>query len=257
MRSILPRLRSLTTLSALLLIVSTEFASAQELAYPDKPPSENWFVDDADLIRPTDRDRINEIAQTLWSEQQIPIYVVTIPSLATYNRLGSPITIEYYAHELFNSWGIGSERRNFGMLLLVSLGDRKARIELGASWGVTYNVQAQQLMNTQIIPAFKRNDYSAGILAGVTGMDAMARGLELPRPKQPWWVLPLVIGGFLLIVGVIISLFRSGRKGWGFALLGALVILLFFFLKAAAASRGSGAGFGGGSSGGGGATGSW
>ncbi len=110
--------------------------------------------------------------------------MVTIPSLANYNRLDSPITIEYYAYELFNEWGIGSERRNFGMLLLVSLGDRKARIELGASWGVTYNVDAQKVMNTMIIPAFKQSDYSAGILAGVTGMDSMARGLGVPASSS-------------------------------------------------------------------------
>lgn len=85
----------------------------------------------------------------------------------------------------------------------------------------------------------------------------MARGLGLPKPTQPWWILPLFFIGLVLVIGVIVSLFKSGRKGWGWALIAALGILIIILLKIAAASGGSGGGFGGGSSGGGGATGSW
>ena len=88
-------------------------------------------------------------------------------------------------------------------------------------------------------------------------MDAMARGLQLPKAKQPWWVMPLFVGFLLLAVGTIVSLFKSGRTGWGWALLIALGALLFFLLRAAAKGGGSGGAFGGGSSGGGGASGSW
>lgn len=239
------------------ILLSTGNATAQELVFPDKPPNENWFVDEANLIEAEDRDRIEAIADSLWREEQIPVYVVTIRSIAGYNPSGEPVSIEVYANELFNSWGIGSQERNYGMLLLVSLGDRKARIQLGASWDFSYNVQAQRIMNSLIIPHFKRDDYSLGIVDGVRGMDAMARGLGLPRPTQPWWVLPLFLAGIALVIGVIISLFKSGRKGWGWALIIGLGVLLLFLLKAAASSGGSGGGFGGGSSGGGGATGSW
>ena len=112
-------------------------------------------------------------------------------------------------------------------------------------------------MDTLIIPEFKRGSYSPGILAGVRGLDSMARGLALPKEKVPWWIPVAFFGGIVLVVAVIISLFKSGRKGWGWALLAVLGVVLFFVLRAAASSRGSGGAFGGGSSGGGGATGSW
>ena len=143
------------------------------------------------------------------------------------------------------------------MLLLVSSGDRKARIELGADWGHEYDRDAQRVMDTLIIPNFKKQNFSGGILEGVRGLDAMARGLSLPKPKAPWWLLPLLIGGVVLTIGVIISLFKRGRSGWGWALIAALGVLIFFLLRAAVSSSGSGGAFGGGSSGGGGATGSW
>jgi len=234
-----------------------ELVTAQELIFPEKPPSEHWFVDEANMIQLEEQEKVDEIALAIWSDEEIPIYVVTIQSLATYNLSEGPINIEYYAQELFNTWGIGSPERNYGILLLVSRGDRKARIELGAAWGTSHNVQALRIMNSLITPHFKRDDYSIGILDGVRGLDAMARGLGLPKPTRPWWILPLFIIGLVLVIGVIVSLFKSGRKGWGWALIAALGILIIILLKIAAASGGSGGGFGGGSSGGGGATGSW
>ncbi|MFC1529629.1 TPM domain-containing protein [Gemmatimonadota bacterium] len=240
-----------------ILLLNPDSATAQELVFPEKPPTEHWFVDEAGLIGAEEQGQIDETALTLWQDEEIPVYIVTIRSIAGYNPSGEPVSIEVYANELFNAWGIGSQERNYGMLLLVSLGDRKARIQLGASWDFEYNVQAQRIMNTLIIPHFKKDDYSLGILDGVRGLDALARGLGLPKPTRPWWILPLFLVGIALVIGVIVSLFKSGRKGWGWAVIIGLGFLIVILLKIAAASGGSGGGFGGGSSGGGGATGSW
>lgn len=223
--------------------------------FPDKPPSEHYYVDEAGLIDVETGGRIDKTASALLAEESIPVYVVTISSLAAYDAV--TLSIEQYATELFDHWGIGWEDRNYGVLLLISSGDRKARIELGAGWGHEYDYQAQQVMNELIVPAFKRGDFSTGIADGVRGLDAMARGLALPERTAPWWVVPVFVGGLVLIVVMIINLFRSGRKGWAWALIGVLGVILFFIIRAMLSSSGSGGGFGGGSSGGGGATGSW
>lgn len=228
---------------------------AQQAGFPAKPASSSFYVDEAALIAPAEGQAINEVAKALLRDDQVPLIVVTIASLTAHNAAG--YTIERYAFELFNEWGIGSERRNYGMLLLVSKGDRRARIELGSGWGHSYNLQAQEVMNTLIIPGFKRGSYSEGILAGVRGMDALARGLALPKAKQPWWMIPLMLVALGLIIAVIVSLFKNGQKGWGWALIALLGVILFFMLRSAMRGGGSGGAFGGGSSGGGGASGSW
>ncbi len=226
---------------------------AQLGPYPERPDvaAGIWFVDEANLIAEADGAEITEIVSTLMADEQIPIIVATISSLAAHNAAG--YTIERYATALFNEWGIGSQRRNYGMLLLVSQGDRKARIELGANWGRSYDSDALRVMQGHIIPAFKRGQFSEGILAGVRGLDSMARGLGVPVPKRPWWVVPLFIVGAIAVVMVIVNLFKSGRKGWGWALIVGIGVVLFFMMRV----LGGGSSFGGGSSGGGGASGSW
>lgn len=243
--------RILPVLSILLLLAQ----DATALTFPEKPPDKDFFVDSVGLIKEEDKPILNEIAEKLLAEENIPIYVVTIASLAGQDAADFPI--ERYATELFNHWGIGFEDRNNGMLLLISSGDRKVRIELGADWGREYDYRAKQIMDDLIVPNFRRGDFSTGILDGVRGMEAMARGLELPKPTQPWWVLPLFILAVIGIVILIINLFKSGKSGWAWALIAFLGVAIFFLLRSAAASGGSGGGFGGGFSGGGGATGSW
>jgi len=223
--------------------------------FPDKPSKKHFYLDEARLIDPADGAEIDRIAAKLLREEQVPIIVVTIPSLATYGAEGW--SIERYATELFNHWGIGRQNRNYGILLLISQGDRRARIELGGAWGSSHNATAYDIMDKLIIPAFKKGQYSRGIVDGVRGLDAMARDLQLPKPKGSWWRLLVFVGLFVLGVGVAISLIKSGRKGWGWALLAALGVILFFVIRAAMSASGSGGAFGGGSSGGGGATGSW
>jgi uncharacterized protein len=228
--------------------------SAKAISFPDKPPEEDFFVDQARLLDESARETVNATAQELLQQERIPLFVVTILSLSAYHASGAGI--EQYARELFDHWGIGTQDRNYGILLLVSVGDRKARIELGAGFEHRYDGQADDIMQSLIVPAFKRGDYSTGITDGVRGLDAMARGLQLPKPTAPWWFWPLTIGGFIFLGVMIYNLFKSGRSGWAWALIAALAVALFFLLRTASSSGSSG-GFGGGSSGGGGATGSW
>lgn len=230
-------------------------AESSALEFPAKPPTTHFYVDAGNLLQPQDAQTIDRTALQLLNEQQIPIIVVTIPSLISYRA--ADLTVDQYATALFNHWGIGSQNRNYGILLLVSVADRKARIELGSGWGNAHDSDAQYVMDRIIVPSFKVGDYSGGIRAGVEALDKMARGLGLPLPRVPWWVLAAFVVVLVLLIVVIISLFRSGRKGWGWTLLVLLFGALFMLLRAASKNSGSGGSFRGGSSGRGGASGSW
>ena len=253
-----------------LLLVSTLVAmqalpaAAQE--FDLQPPGDREFISDkAGMLDETSITHIRAVCDKLLTDKATPIIVVTIDSMAQHG--GANMPIETFAALLFNQWQIGHAKLegqdwNTGILLLVSKGDRGARIELGAGWGRTENQTCQQIMNEYIIPQFKQGKFSAGIVSGVDALDKMARKLELPtRPRSAAeYIVPLVFFGLAIFTAV--SLYRRGASGWAWLLWGGVFTVIWLIMRNMAQSRGGGSGFsggsfGGGSSGGGGASGSW
>lgn len=215
---------------------------------PPRPAENGAVVEDlANVLSSEARTGIASILWGLLEDGKPPVVVVTVASLAGQS-------VEAYAGRLFDSWGIGQKGRNRGVLLLVAIGDRKARIELGASWGGGEHSASRQIMDSHIVPAFKRGDFDTGVLDGVRALDAMIRGESIPPPTPPWWFWPAVVLFFVAVTAIALSLFRSGRSGWGWAFLIAVGAFLFLVVRCVPRRGGS---FGGGFSGGGGVTGSW
>lgn len=265
-------LRLLCCLAAFIAFSETHLAVAQDgLIKLDPPGPREFILDNAGMLSPEDKEQIKKICDKLLTDKATPIIVVTIESMAEYG--GAGMQIESFATLLFNQWQIGvaeldGKSWNTGILLLVSRKDRRARIELGAYWRRDQDALARQIMNEQMVPYFKQDNYARGIVAGVENLDKMARGLELPKaPAQPLTTKHYVIGAIAvgLVIFTIVSLIRRGASGWAWLFWGALFAGIGFLLYTMATSRGgrsggggySGGSFGGGFSGGGGATGSW
>ena len=257
----MPAARELLLVLCFVLLASTARA---DITFPSRPAGDTAIVDEANLIQPADALAIDVLANDLRRDKGFPILVVTIRSLSSRGADGIPL--ESYARGLFDTWGIGRPDHNYGILLLVSPGDRKARIELGAAWSRSHDAVCQELMDGTIIPEFRAGRYSAGIRAGVEGLDKMARGERLPsKPSQPQAVGPstgilstigkscsmVILAPFIIIVSILNRLrrgiFGGSYGGYGGSSGG-------FFGGGGSSGGGS---FGGGFSGGGGASGSW
>lgn len=224
--------------------------------FPDRPGADSYIVDEAQVLDAETAQEVENTCRALRVQTEIPVIVVTIRSMAAHGAGGWEI--ERYASALFDHWGIGSPRYNRGMLLLISIDDRKARIEMGADWAHTKDGLAQEVMQRLIVPECRGGHYSKAVQAGVEGLDAIARDRPLPgRPLlkrmgdllgEAWrWLVKHII--WLIVPPVVVgnswwnyrrygTIFSPERdSGWGFG--------------------GGGGSFGGGFSGGGGATGSW
>lgn len=191
--------------------------------FPAAPPSGGIVVDEARLIAPLDQVDLEGLAIALRSERGYPITVVTIQSLSAYGATG--YTIERYASEMLKAWPADPERQGYGLTVLVSADDRQARIELGSAWRGTHDGRAREIVDRLIVPALRRGDLSKGILAGVRGLDAMGRGLRLPGEwfglmlpeplaflAQPWWLIPAIVVGVVLLIGSVTPFGRRRRK---------------------------------------------
>lgn len=233
----------------------------------DRPGPREFVLDKANLLDPAAKAKIQRECDKLLTDHATPIIVVTIPSIADVG--GGSLQIETVARLLFDQWQIGiakvgQEQKdwNTGILLLVSSGDRKARIELGAGWRRDNDQVSSQIMDERIIPYFKQGNYAAGIVSGVQALDDMARGKPLPTVPRPWWHFPVAAGALGLFAFTIISLVRHGANGWAWLFWGLVFSFVGYALYSMLTSSSSGGGFSGGSfgggfSGGGGATGSW
>jgi uncharacterized protein len=257
-------------ISVMCLLIASA-ASAVEIDLD--PPGDREFIRDlADLLDAPSEQQIRDVCDRLLTEMATPIIVVTIESMAQHG--GGGMRIETFATLLFDQWGIGlntleGQEWNTGILLLISRDDRKARIELGGGWGRREDELCRQIMDDLIIPEFKQGRFSEGIVAGVKGLDKMARKLELPARPRPWWHYLLIVGAVGLAIFTAVSLVRRGASGWAWLFWGVVFSTIGMILyeltqvSIGGGDRGGDGGgdgwgsFGGGSSGGGGATGSW
>ncbi|UCD58855.1 MAG: TPM domain-containing protein [Candidatus Hydrogenedentota bacterium] len=232
---------------------------------PFPNPDAGYVTDIANLLTLEEEEYIELLLWQTESRSGVEIIVVTINSIGDYP--GTPnSSIEVFAKGLFDRYGIGNMPENNGVLLLVAVRDRKARIELGAGYGHTRDADARKIMDKEILPSFRQQDYAAGITKGV---EAIMLEFAHIRAGLNW---PLIIVAIAIpVVGVIAySLFRNGKRGWGWVCVGFLIVLILALLyilrqtlqhmprgRSSGWSSGGLGGFGGGFSGGGGATGSW
>jgi len=236
-------------------------------SYAPWPQPDNGYITDlAGVLTPQQEEGFEQYLWFAEASSGVEFAVLIINSMSDF-RGAHAGSIEAFATGVFNAWGIGNLPDNDGVLLLVAIHDRRARIELGAGYGTLRDRDAQRIMDGVIIPHFKRGDYAGGVSAGIK---SIGREFAAVRYGTNWAIF---VYGALGVVSIVvgISLYRNGKRGWGWVFIGLGVILLLYILKTLSAASqfmedyspgggsagGFGGGFGGGSSGGGGASGSW
>lgn len=233
-------------------------------------PGAGYVSDLAGLLTAEEEESLETFLRTVESQSGVEIAVLTISSQASFAQ-GRQLEWEAFARGIFDAWGIGNLPKNDGILFLVSAHDRRVRIEFGGGYGRTQDATAKRILEQSVLPRFREGQMAVGI---VEGTHRLAAEYASSVGKQTWYFV-LVGVAVCLAVAVAASLFRNGKRGWGWAVVGLVLILVLVLLrvlrKADRYSQvfgddsstggwpagGVGGGFGGGSSGGGGASGSW
>jgi uncharacterized protein len=232
------------------------------------PPLTGRVVDAANILSAATRADLTQQLAAFEQRSGIQLVVATVPNL-------DGLDIETYGVDLARTWQIGSKARNDGAVLLVAKAEHKVRIEVG--YGLEGNLtdaMSSYIINTRIVPQFRRGDFDAGVRDGVSGIIEV-----LGNPEQAQQAAQAAkstakrhapIGIFWLIVLIIV--FSGMGGGRGGRRRGGLARAIFWgsVLNGMSSGRGrggfGGGGFGGGgggfsggggSFGGGGASGSW
>lgn len=231
-----------------------------------------------DIAHVIDADSARELDARIRALQKASGDVVVVATVETFAPYGS---IEEYAVKLFQQAGIGQKNKDNGLLIVVAVRERKARVEVG--YGLEALVTdgfSGEVIRRDMLPAFGDNRYGAGLLAGATSIVqhiAAARGVALEGVPAEEPAAPMTRGE--LIGGIVLSI------AIGAIALGAILFVIALIARKTGGARktpleggplGSGSGsssrrssdddnaggssfggFGGGKSGGGGASGRW
>jgi len=126
--------------------------------------------DFAGILSPADRQALLNVATSLEKDTTAQLAVVTIRSLEGSN-------IDDFANKLFAKWGIGQADKNNGVLFLVAMDDRAARIEVGYGLeGVLPDARAGRLIEKTLFPAFRESRHGPGLIETAKQIAAIVRG---------------------------------------------------------------------------------
>lgn len=148
-KSILP------LLLAFVILISGSIAYA-DVVYPE--PTEEFYINDlADLIDDEVENNIRKVNLNYENTKEKPqIVVVTVPNMQGLD--------EYtYSVELFEKWKIGNDEYDNGLLVFLSLEERKIKIEVGYGLeGAITDAEAGRILDASL-DYLSEGDYSTGL----------------------------------------------------------------------------------------------
>jgi len=260
-------LASLAMVAALILLLQA-IALAQTVTSPIPLPSPfNPIVDNANVIDPATRQKLESIYLNLKERADIEFAVATVDTTGDQD-------IFDYSLAVYRGWGIGS-KTNDGFLLLIAVKDRKYYTQVGYHLeGDLNDGLVGEIQRERLVPQFKKGNYSQGIYDTVQSYVATLaekRGFTIDgidqryayreAPAQPATrsgagavssACKLII--ILFIIALVLSSMRKGGGGGclNMFLLGSLLNSGGRGSWGGSSSGWSGGGFGGGGWGGGG-----
>lgn len=221
-------------LFAILLFGSYTFSAYA--AEADFPPLSGQVVDEAGVLTPQEKARILQVLST---DKDNQVAVAVLKDLR--GKTGRE-----YGVELARRWQLGQKGKDNGVLILISVKDRYAGIEVGYGLeGTLPDSLAGRILREAVFPPLKRNlDYGEAALNGAYAVMTVLNGGKLKDgmadAEEPF-------GDALstLIALIVVYLVLTGRMRPGLARGG-------FFRRGGSGGGfwGGGGGFGGGGAGG-------
>lgn len=206
---------------SLLLLLLCGIGAAQDVKFPEP---QGYVNDFANVIGARERAEITAICEDLEKLTGAEIAVVTMPST-------SPHDVKAYAVKLLEKWGIGKKRQDNGLLILLSLTDRRVEVEVGYGLeGVLPDAKVGEIIDREMIPLFAKGDFSGGLLNATRVFAEIIKKHYYGEKEAP----PSGSAGIpflLLIIIVVIVLGIVMRSGFP-NLLGGILGAVFGFVYA-------------------------
>lgn len=258
--------KSICCLILLITILKVGFSASD---IPDRPTPPRLVNDFANILS-NDNEAILENKLVAFGNQtSTQIAIVTVTDLSGYDKAD-------YTVRLAEKWGVGQRGKDNGIVIMVkpktpsSMGHAYITIGYGLE-GAIPDAIANRIVNNEMIPAFKENNYFAGLNNAANVLMSLTKGEftadEYNRKTKKTKVTSPI--PFFILLIIFFSIFGRARTRRSHSV--GRSIPFWIALSMLGSSRGSHGGsfgnfssggggfggFGGGSFGGGGAGGSW
>lgn len=249
----------LKRLAYLLLVAASAFAFDWKTLKP-----QGYLSDFAGVVDTQSRSEIERYCGAVERQAGAQIALVTVRSLE-----GEPV--EDVANTIFRSWGVGQKGQNNGVLLLLAVGDRRSRLEIGYELEPILPDGLSGEILREMRSALRANNYGEAMLAAAHRLGSViAQGKGVQLDTEPRRRIRRETGGgfpWPIVVGLVVLLFLASSGGGGGLLSGMLLGQMMGHYSRGNHRSGGGfggydsgdsfGGFGGGDSGGGGASSDW
>lgn len=151
--------------------------------------------------------------------------------VAIFPKMDSASSIQDYTRRVAESWKVGQAKEKNGAVLFVYTQSRQIFIQVGYGLeGALPDILCKQIIENEIKPRFRANDYDGGLTAGVDAMIKATRGEyhgtgKIRSDQEADWVPVLFLGIFFAIIiyrvvrawrgGTVYSSRGRGYSSWG------------------------------------------
>jgi uncharacterized protein len=237
--------------TSLVLFICLSFSVLAQFPSPKSPPRLYNNFSTVQLLSPSEEAEIEQQLEKFEAETSNEIAIIVVDDLKGYEPWE-------YAVEIGEKWGVGKEKEDNGIVLLIKPtktdGGRKTFIAVGRGLeGAIPDLTTNEIIENEILPNFKQDNYFQGIKQAIDVLAKLSKGEYNSKQYSKKNKKGIGFFGGLLLVSIIIiiviSLMKKGGRGGGGG--SSFASGLFWGSIASGGFGGNRGGYGGGSSGGG------
>lgn len=197
-------------------------------------PSYTGYVNDfSGILSPAEKSQIESLCSGLKKETGAELAVVTV-------KTTDPLDVKTYAVKLFEKWKIGQKGKDNGVLVLLSMGQRRVEVEVGYGLeGILPDGRVGEILDNDVIPSFKQNKYGEGLYNGCVSIAKYIRmdfhGEKIPVTTNNADNLKLNLSPLAIIIAIIvfiIVIIFSIIGGFAGHMIGALIGMVIGYIIA-------------------------
>jgi len=211
-------------ITGLILVSLTSSAEAFEV-----PPNDGFVTDTAGILSADQEAKLEKTLFTFAKETTNQIAILIVETLE-----GEPISD--VAVDVGRKWGVGQEKFNNGILIVIAYADRELFIATGYGLeGAVPDIVAKGIIDSDITPHFKNGNYYEGIASGIDSLKKHIGGEytadRFKHKKSNGDKGPFIFFVIFFFVQWLMAIFARSKSWWLGGIVGAIagIILVIIY----------------------------